>query len=56
MTNEQEPVDAELVEDPPTTPVPAAAFPPAVPEPDYSEGGVPSLSNSDGGRGPESAS
>ncbi len=43
MTNEQEPVDAELVEDPPTTPVPAAAFPPAVPEPDYSEGGVPSF-------------
>jgi hypothetical protein len=43
MTQDQEPVDAELVEDPPTTPVPAAAYAPSVPEPDYSDGGVPSF-------------
>jgi len=43
MAQEQEPVDAELVEDPPTAPVPAAAYAPSLPDPDYSDGGVPSF-------------
>ncbi len=44
MTKDPEPVDAELVEDPPTTPVPTVAFPAvSVPEADYTDAGVPSF-------------